>query len=311
MFGQLLKDIRKIFKYTQKDLAAKLSLESEEFSQIDLVTISRWERGTTTPNNAKALRVIRCLTNDVRPFLSLLTHDLVPSKSLDEFIQLRYGTNVIQLTLAAFGLQVPTDKNEIFHDEIIKKVNDPVLIKIFDYHSLFDQDRLDLINIDLYLYHEERKLHGYRFYEASQPDVIIGSTISFILSTESIENEIRLKGCDIDLKKSVKYKDSGRFSLYMASVMITSGEVFKYNWIQQLQFLSTHSNIESLYVSVVTETVVPFLLSIGFEVVATKNPVKVGGIKIGRRRYERCLMKIDTSVLLTSKEALSLIADYL
>lgn len=310
IFGKLLKDIRIFNNYTQKDLAAKLSIESEEFSQIDLVTISRWERGMTSPNNAKALRVLRCLTKDVRPFLSsLMGHQC--SRSLDDFVQQRFGTNIIQSTLAAFGVQVPTNRENFRHDKLIKKVNDPILKEIREYHSLFNQDRLDLLNIDLYLYQEEKKLHGYRFYEETKPEKTIGNSLYFFMNTEDIEKEVKTNGCDIDLRKSVRYRESNYLSMYLASGVITSAELFKYHWTHNLEFLSTHSNIVNLYVSVLAESVVPFLMNIGFEVVATKNPIFSGGVKIGRRHYERCVMKIDTSVLLTSKEALSLIASRL
>lgn len=309
MFGQTLKSIRIAYSYTQMDLAAKLSAESNEFSKIDVVTISRWERGVTTPSNSKAVRVIRCLTNDVSPFLSLLAKKSFTSEPLEEFIKKRYETNVIKLTLAAFGLKNKVNSDVICHDSLMKKYNDQILMKLYDYHSLFNQDRLELFDIDLYLYQNEMKMHGYRFYDAHTPEIIIGSSISFFMDSRVIENEITRKGCNIDLRKSTAYNTKDRFSLYMVSVMITSGEVFKYNWVQHLKFISTHSNIVTLYVSVVTESVVPFLQGIGFEVVATKNAVKVGGIKIGRRRYEQCLMKIDTSVLLTSNEALSLMLE--
>lgn len=310
MFGELLKEFRIVNGYTQKDLAIKLANKSDEFQQIDFVTISRWERGITSPNNAKALRVLGCLIMDVQPFLKSL-YDYSSSTALDNFMVERFGAKELLSTLAAFNIELPSNKQEFGFGKVIKEVNDPILKRIREYHTLFNQERLDLFNVDLYLYQEEHKLHGYRFYYESKPENIIAHSISFFIDTEELEEEVRDNGCDIDIRIASKYKSSGRYSMYLASGTITSEDLFKYHWIQQIKFLSTHSNIDKFYTSVMSETVVPFLLSIGFEVVATKNPVKVGGIKIGRRRYERCLMKIDTSVLLTSKEALSLIADYL
>lgn len=310
IFGQLLKEIRRINDYTQKDLATKLSTECEEFRQLDFVTISRWERGTTAPNNAKALRVLRCLTYDVRPFLSSLLVDS-SSNRLDEFIQQRFNSNMINSMLAAFGVLVPTNEKYFRHDHLIHEVNDPILSKIKNYHQLFNQDRLDIFNIDLYLYQEEKKIHGYRFYDTMNNNDFIGHSLSFFMNPKEMMDNIMENGCDIDLKKSTKYRHGHRFAMYLASGIITSGELFKYHWKQQLHFLSTHSNITHLYISVLSESVVPFLMDIGFEVVATKNLLNSGGVKIGRRYYERCIMKIDTSYLLTNKEVLSLVSDSL
>lgn len=308
MFGEILKEVRERNNLTQKDLALKLANANEEFRQLDLVTISRWERGTTSPNNAKAIRVLRSLNEDLSLFLKYLSQSQsVSSRSLDEFVYERFHSNILQSTLAAFNLNVPQEDEVIEHDKVFLQVNDAMLTKIRDYHSRFNQDRLALFSLDLYLYQEENKLHGYRFYYASEPENILGYSMAFFFNQEVLENQIRDNGCDIDMRNSTSYKKSEPMSLLWASGIVTSSALFRYNWTQQIKFLARHSNITHLYANVIIESMVPFLTDIGFEIVSAKNQVEKGGIKIGRRRYERCLMKIDTSVLLTSKEALSLV----
>ncbi|CAH1538289.1 Helix-turn-helix family protein [Vibrio owensii] len=308
MFGEIIKEIRKKNSLTQKDLALKLANASEEFRQLDLVTISRWERGMTSPNNAKAVRVLRSLNEDVILYLQFLAQSQsVSSRSLDEFVYERFHSNILQSTLAAFNLNVPQEDEVIEHDKVFLQVNDKMLTKIRDYHRHYNQDRLELFKLDLYLYQEENKLHGYRFHYASDPETILGYSMAFFFSQEELENQIKDNGCNIDFKKSTSYKRSQPMSMLLASGIVTSSALFRYNWTQQIKFLARHSNITHFYANVLIESMVPFLTSIGFEIVSTQNQVEKGGIKIGRRRYERCLMKIDTSVLLTSKEALSLV----
>ncbi len=61
MFGEYLKQLRIEKGLTQKELAAKLNLADEEFTAVDSVTVSRWERGSTTPHIAKASRYYKRL----------------------------------------------------------------------------------------------------------------------------------------------------------------------------------------------------------------------------------------------------------
>lgn len=69
MFGDYLKQLRNQLNLTQRELATKLNLANPEFASIDSVTISRWERNTTSPNAVKAIRVLRELALDLKPFL--------------------------------------------------------------------------------------------------------------------------------------------------------------------------------------------------------------------------------------------------
>ena len=309
MFGQILKEIRKKNNLTQKDMAALLANCSEEFGQLDLVTISRWERGVTSPNDVKAVRILRCLKEDLRPFLYFLSsHQSESADALDDFIYKRFYSKLLEATMAAFDLDTPENKKRIKHDKAFASVNDPIIYKIRDYHRKFNHERLDLMNLDLYLYQEEKKLLGYRYYYDDDPDKsIIGHSIFLFFEIEEIEEQIRSKGYYIDLKKSTKYKKDKSLSMFLTSAIITSEAVFKYHWKKNLEFLATHTNITHLYANIMIEPLEEFTSKLGFEVVATKNLVERGGIKIGKRRYERCLVKIDTAVLLTSKEALAIL----
>ncbi|MEZ8820763.1 MULTISPECIES: hypothetical protein [unclassified Vibrio] len=56
----------------QKGLSAYLNLASPEFVSIDSVSVSRWERGTTTPHPVRAIKILRTLTNDLMPYLTSL-----------------------------------------------------------------------------------------------------------------------------------------------------------------------------------------------------------------------------------------------
>nr|WP_010647403.1 helix-turn-helix transcriptional regulator [Vibrio campbellii] len=69
MFGDYLKQFRVQQGLPQRELATKLNLSNPEFVSVDSVSVSRWERNTTTPNTIKAIKVLRELTLDLKPLL--------------------------------------------------------------------------------------------------------------------------------------------------------------------------------------------------------------------------------------------------
>jgi transcriptional regulator with XRE-family HTH domain len=68
--SDLLVQYREYSKITQKELVEKLSIYSDEFKNLNTVTISRWETGTTTPSLFKKKLLLhfftgsKCLTSD-------------------------------------------------------------------------------------------------------------------------------------------------------------------------------------------------------------------------------------------------------
>ena len=314
MFGQIIKGIRRELGLTQKDFSVVLANKSEEFRQIDFVTISRWEREKTLPNKARAVRVLRTLGKDLRPYLRHLSEtEQISKDTVEEFVFERFHSPLLQKTLAVHGLAPSREEANIGHDKAFLKVNDPMLEVIKSYHSRFNQKRLQQFSMDLYLYQEEGKLHGYRFYSPNEPENILGYSIAFFFKQQDLENQIESQGCEVDFTKAARYKIDETLSIFFASGSVISSSLFKYNLTHQLKFLAEHSNITLVFVSIRIEAMVSFLTNIGFEIVATENPIKKGkgGVKVGRRYYESCIMKIDTSVLLTSKEALYLLQNEL
>jgi transcriptional regulator with XRE-family HTH domain len=61
VLGELLVRYREFARLTQKDLAEELSYWSEEFANLNSVTISRWETGATAPGLAKKRKLLKFL----------------------------------------------------------------------------------------------------------------------------------------------------------------------------------------------------------------------------------------------------------
>lgn len=305
MFGDLIKKIREEKGLTQKQMVAHMQLSSDEFSQVDYVTVSRWERGVTTPNPSRAVRILRCFLRDVTPFLESLEID-DSINYVDEFLVSRFESVGQRHLLASLNVELPNESTKISHDKLLKEVNDPLVKTIYSFHQSFNQDRLDLFDIDLYLYQEEHKLHGYRLFSAHDKNDIMGFSIGFFFKSGVLQEETQDNSCDVDLTLAAKYNDSSKFSIYLLSGNIASSALFTYLWKLRLDFLAKHSNVTEIYINIMQASVAELLLSLGFVIVSTKNETKYEGIKVGNRNYERCIMKLDTSVFLTRKEILSL-----
>lgn len=308
MFGKQLKKIRKSNNYTQRELAIALSSKSEEFAVLDLVTISRWERGTTTPKNAKAARVLRCLTRDISSFIiSLFSIELV--EDLESFLHERFESNLCKMMLAAFEVELTKSTMRIQHSKLFQEVDDHTVGMLRRFHERYNSERQDLFNLDLYLYQEDYRLYSLRVHPENEIRDVIGHTIAFFFDNNDILNDSL--NCDIDFKQAIRFREDRECALYVASSFSSTSKVFRYQWGSFLDFLARNSNITEMYMNILSGHLAEFLIKCGFEIVGVKNPVDIGEIKIGTRRYERCVVRVDTSVLLTNKIALKMMEDFL
>ncbi len=117
MFGDYLKQLRYQLGLTQRELATKLNLANPEFSSVDSVTISRWERNATAPKTVKAIKVLRELTLDLRPFLLSL-----PSPEnetfLDDIIYERYYSQKALLLSSGYEELKPQEEAPIIEEAL-------------------------------------------------------------------------------------------------------------------------------------------------------------------------------------------------
>lgn len=308
MFDKQLTQIRRSKNYTQRDLAIALSSKDEEFALLDFVTISRWERGVTSPTNAKAIRVLRCLTRDVCPFLCSLISDETPDE-LANFLLERFESNFRNMTLAAFEVELTDNETPLCISKLFQKVDDNVIHMLKRFHDRYNSERQDLFRLDLYLYQEEHRVYSVRVHPEDASCDVIGHTIAFFFNNAELYEEA--KHCDINFRQSIRFRDSKQCALYVASSFSSTAAVFRYQWGSFLYFLAKNTNVTEVYLNLLSGHLVDFLSELGFEIIGTKNSVNIGGVKLGARRYERCVVRVDTSVLLTNKISLCLMKEFL
>ena len=126
MFGQYLKKLRLEKGLTQKELSAYLNLANPEFLSIDSVSVSRWERETTTPHPVRAIKILRTLTNDLMPYLISLKWDDEEADIMSKIVYERFYSTKAALYSASYSrIDSPPTPT------IIEKTIDPETDKSF------------------------------------------------------------------------------------------------------------------------------------------------------------------------------------
>lgn len=305
MFGKIIKDIRKEKGLTQKELAVKLALSSVEFASIDFVTVSRWELGKTKPNIAKSIRVIRCLSNDIGPYLEWIQCSSL-SDSFEEYLYEFYDSVYHRAILAAVGKNDLNSVNiESCKLSLSPKDNDLDKLILFD--SQLNDGSSGLTSKDLYLYQETNRMYCNKIVDRNDKYVTLGHSIAFFFDCEYINGNFNNNENTIDLDKSVRYQSNVRLAMYLYSCNSLSSSIFKLNWGKVLSYLSIHANITDFYINVSTDLEAKYFSSLGFKIVSCSRPVKYGGIRLGGLRFEKCVYKIDTSKLLSDNDSIFLV----
>lgn len=65
-----------------------------------------------------------------------------------------------------------------------------------------------------------------------------------------------------------------------------------------VDYIASKSNITEIYYYAFDNKFSDYLVNLGAKKVAYDSPARTGSVKIGRKAYRKCLLKLDTAVLL-------------
>jgi transcriptional regulator with XRE-family HTH domain len=146
MFGDYLKQLRVQQGLTQRELATKLNLSNPEFVSVDSVSVSRWERNTTTPNTIKAIKVLRELTLDLKPFILS-----IPSPEdeifLDDILYTRFRSQRSLLMMSDYEELKPSEEIEITEETLFEDEIDAHLTRLENFFLNADSHYPRMISI--------------------------------------------------------------------------------------------------------------------------------------------------------------------
>lgn len=304
MFGDYLKELRLSLGLTQSELAVKLNLADEEFRSLDVVTLSRWERGKTKPTLAKCIRILRCLQLDLSGF-----YDLIPNpnetKLLDEFVQLRFHNRITKLSLLNYEAPQEPQLPLITEMPLLLKDDDKILCSLKAFYETANYIPKGLFDINLYDYQQNKRAIFKRF--TTQSGQLIGHSLSFIFESEYFDKAIHSKNFDIDLTKSVSYKNTTKLSVCNYNRYSSNFEVFRCMLVSQYINLVRYSNVQRYYFFNALPESGQILERLGFDKIAFDVESETGGFRLGSRSFEHCLYEIDTATLLSHPEIITLI----
>lgn len=304
MFGEYLKKVRHSLNLTQKELAIKLNLADEEFESLDVVTLSRWERGKTKPPLVKCLRILRCLQLDLSDFYNLIPN---PNETqlTNEFFRIRFDNALIRVSSSNYELATKPLPQLIIEQPLLNEDNDRILDNLKAFYENADYVPRGLFNISLYDYHKNRRAMCKKF--TTKDGKLIGHSISFLFEEEYFDSSIHSKKLKIDLTKATNYRVGTKFAVCNYNRYASNIDVFRCMFVSQCINLLKYSNLHRYYFLNIIPEGGRYLELLGFNKVAFDIESDNGEFNLGDRLFERCLYEIDASKLLSHPEIITLI----
>ncbi|EHV5551073.1 helix-turn-helix transcriptional regulator [Vibrio vulnificus] len=305
MFGEYLKQTREQLGLTQTELVTKLNLADEEFLSLDGVTLSRWERGKTTPSLSKCIRILRCLKLDLSDFYNLLPNP-DEHEMFNEIAQIRFHSHLSKLSSSSYESTDQPDPTQLIERPLLMNDSDEVWNNLKAFYDQLGYTPPHLLDVNLFEYQKNKRAVCKKFV-SNEDEQLMGHSISFLFPLDYFERTIQGKAFTIDLTHSLSYKETSRMAGCNYNRYSANYEVFRYILASQFRNLIKHSNVHRYYFFNVLPNFNSFMEKLGFEKIAVDVESKFGGVKIGNKRFERCLYGIDSDKLLSRPEIITLI----
>ncbi|GLR04303.1 helix-turn-helix domain-containing protein [Vibrio hyugaensis] len=302
MFGDYLKQLRLKAGLTQKELAVKLNLVDPEFVSIDSVTISRWERNSTAPNPIRAVKVLRSLTNDLRPYLLSLEVEEANTQ-LNDYLKDRYRSPWGGLMSSSYQSRKEDTNNDVKELPLFESRSDKYEDGLKNFLNSIGIESESLFDLDLYQYQLEHKIYGKKYIQ-EESGKLMGHSLSFFFHAEELGNYFSSPFLTIPIKKTKAYSHNKKMAICTLTHFCSDEPTFWIDHRTGIDHLATHANVQDLYYYAIDKLTADYMISIGAERVAFDTPHKHGIVKIGTEKYMRCLLKLDSAVWLTRPELL-------
>lgn len=312
MFGLYLKEARLMKGLNQSKTAALLNLSGGDLCNIDVVTLSRWERGVTTPKPSRRIRVLRALKNNLMSYLTEISKTVSSDGRAYQFdycLKARFeSATAVQSRLNYVG-NIEASIGDIHEHNVNKSNLNEFLVAIDNFYAQYPNDKFieNISNLDLLLFQESGR-GRMLFYKSD--NMMLGHNLAFLFKSDDLRKEIyrlspkmKIKSpLDLNVSKPLT-KDNG-FSYLSLSQHSMNINVFRKLLHTEFEFLAKNSNIHHYYFYASEMNTVTALLKMGFSVVAYDEYSPFGAIKVGVKRYMKAIMYIETSDLFTQPEFL-------
>lgn len=305
MFGAYLKKLRLEKGLTQKGLSTYLNLASPEFVSINSVSVSRWERDTTTPHPVRAIKILRTLTNDLMPYLTSLEW------KDEEDIMSRMVYERFYSTKAAIYSASYSRVGDISTPTIIEKMIDPDVDKTFfesiqNFLHTSQSSYPGLEELDLYHLYKTKKLL-LNVYIDKQSLEIVGHNLAVFFDCADLDATLITPYSTLPFDKLKPYSKNTPLAICSLSRFATSEAAFDIVHANFVRFMGQHANIHLYYHYLSDPLFLDYLVEIGAEKVGYDTPAPYGAVKIGSQAFRHGLLKIESAVILSRPEIVRLL----
>ncbi|MFH0265621.1 helix-turn-helix transcriptional regulator [Vibrio rumoiensis] len=298
IFADYIISFRQKHSITQNEIIELLGHYDEQFSKLDITTISRWENRKTVPSLAKQILVVRALGGNASDILS---HHCGAPLTNDEYLKpfAVRTTNPYSLSVPSFNVSlsdsliqesdslVPEsdtlNKIMIFHDNFIKM---PI-----DIHSKIENNKVRLKTI----YDYEKNLSGHSLYGfCTIKNLKQHPEMDYITC---IDTHMTIDETELQEEHLVMNVLSSYSSTAYAKVI---------NFIKLIQRLNSMPSIKTLIITVQFQEIYNFFDTLqGVRVIEKGKKVKYGGIRFGTQNYSYLRLYVKPEYLLAVKELMT------
>lgn len=267
---------------TQQKLLELLVDYDDAFEKLDLNTLSRWERGVTTPPIAKQILIVRCLGLDTDALLL----NSVPDKNE----KLKYS---LLRTVDPYSISQS--------DVIFKKVE-----KASDFQGIenqinqFHKDYLSL-DIDSRKLYEDNNVTFVSILDISQKS-LLGHLLYGFLPETSIKENIQVKHIENIKFYSLNELKSTKSILYIVSAYSSRSEPRIKTLESIIEIINKNRNIKGFCITIQYQEALDFFNSTAkYSIISTGKKINFGGVKIYKNNTKYVQIYIKSENLLSSE----------
>lgn len=287
MFSVLIKEFRDNHALSQEDLAQMLMSFSGRES-IDVTTISRWERGVSTPSIQNQLYILRKL--DIKfPLLSIIQHQ--SSHKIVNLLKSRFSRFSV-FSDKPYRMELPkftyTETNQLvdfLNDEELIQFNKKMFSLEFD---------TDFLNV----YGSELSFDEMRFFRFYRGNLLVGHSVYAIVNTRDIIELLNgvykfdfYDAFHTELDGKVLISLSGYasdFAIYLFSARLCIQSLqrnSKVDWLVGHSFINEDWQIQK---------------KLGAKNIYLGENLEEGGVKVGKSRFKFLIFNHFVPTLLSS-----------
>lgn len=286
VFSSYLSSIRTDAGLTQQKLLDRLIDYDTAFERLDLNTLSRWERGVTTPPITKQILIVRCLGLSVDD----LPSNLLPNENENENEKLEYS---LLRTVDPYS----TSQNDV----VLKKIEDvnefrKIEVQINQFHK--DYLSLDINSSKLYEQNNATFVSISDIYHKS----LLGHFLYGFLPETALKENIKVKHIENIKFHSISEVENTKSILYVVSAYSSRSEPRVKTLESIIKMIAKHKNIKGFCITIQYQEVLDFFNDITkFTIISIGKKIKFGGVKVYKNNAKYVQIYIKSEELLSSE----------